>query len=111
MQHLNKSVLTQSTAQGIALSIGCYVIELILVPTLGRAADWLENALEVALLGQNTTESLSTASTTEAQQALRTVVEQPDTLRAFFVILAYTAVLVAAAICSSSAGRDRRKGE
>ena len=92
------TVLTSSTAQGIALSMGYYVIELILAPTLGGLADWLEKVLDIALLGENATEWMSTASTTEAQQALGTVVEQPDTLRAFFVILAYTAVLVAATL-------------
>ncbi len=54
--------------------------------------------MDVALLGGNASEWMSTASATEAQQALGTVVGQPDTLRAFFVLLAYTAVLVAAAL-------------
>ena len=92
------TVLTQSTAQGIALSMGYYVVEGILPPVLGGVADWLAKAMDVALLGENATEWMSTASATEAQQALGTVVGQPDTLRAFFVLLAYTAVLVAAAL-------------
>ena len=92
------TVLTQSTAQGIALSMGYYVIELILAPVLGGLADWLAKALDIALLGKNATEWMSTASAAEAQQALGTVVGQPDTLRAFFILLAYTAVLVAAAL-------------
>ena len=92
------TVLTQSTAQGISLSMGYYLIELILAPVLGGLADWLEKVLDIALLGKNATEWMSTASTTEAQQALGTVVGQPDTLRAFFVILAYTVVFVAAAL-------------
>ncbi len=92
------AVLTQSTAQGIALAMGYYVLELILAPVLSGVADWLEKVIEVAVLGQNVGEWISTASTTEVQQALGTVVGQPDTLRAFFVVLAYTAVLVAASL-------------
>ena len=92
------AVLTQSTAQSIALSLSYYVVELILPLVLGGVADWLDKAMDVALLGENATEWMSTASATEAQRALGTVVGQSDTLRAFFVILAYTAVLVAAAL-------------
>ena len=92
------AVLTQSTAMGMSLSLGYYVMELLFAPVVGLIADWLADALDVALLGANATEWMSTASTTEAQQALGAVVEQPDTLRAFLVLLAYTAVLVAAAI-------------
>ena len=92
------AVLTQSTAQGIALSLTYYVVELILPLVLGGVADWLDKVMDVALLGGNASEWMSTASATEAQQALGTVVGQPDTLRAFFVLLAYTAVLVAAAL-------------
>ncbi|MCE2462835.1 MAG: ABC transporter permease subunit [Dehalococcoidia bacterium] len=92
------AVVTQSSAQGIALSMGYYVLELILAPVLGGITDWLERIVDVALLGQNVEEWMSTASATEAQQTLGTVVEQPDTLRAFFVVLAYTAALVAATL-------------
>ena len=79
------AVVTQSTAQGISISMGYYLLELIAAPLLGGTADWLESVLDVALLGSNVSEWMSTANTT-------------DTLRAFFVILAYTAVLVAAAL-------------
>ena len=92
------AVLTQSTAQGIALSLSYYVVELILPFVLSGVADWLDKVMDVGLLGQNASAWMSTGYTTEAQQALGTVVEQPDTLRAFFVLLAYTAVLVAAAL-------------
>ena len=44
-----------------------------------------EDDLDVALLGPNTTECIGT-------------VERPDTLRAFFLILVYTAVFVAVAL-------------
>ena len=77
---------------------GYYVVELILPLVLGGVADWLDKVMDVALLGGNASEWMGTASATEAQQALGTVVGQPDTLRAFFVLLAYTAVLVAAAL-------------
>ena len=92
------AVLTSSTAQGIALSLSYYVVELILPFVLSGKADWLDKVMDVALLGQNASEWMSTASTTEAQQALGTVVGQPDTLRSFFILLAYTAVLVGAAL-------------
>ena len=80
------AVVTQSTAQGISLSLGYYVLELVIAPILGGVVEWLENVLEVALLGPNTIEWMEVAG------------EQPDTLRAFFVILAYTVVFVAAAL-------------
>ena len=79
------AVLTQSTAQGVSLSMGYYILGLLIAPILGGIASWLENVLDVALLGNNVLEWLSTASTT-------------DTLRAFFVMLAYTVVFVAAAL-------------
>ena len=79
------AVVTQSTAQGISISMGYYVLELIAAPILGGIAEWLGNALEVALLGSNVGEWMSTANATDA-------------LRAFFVILAYTVVFVAAAL-------------
>ena len=92
------AVLTSSTAQGIALSMSYYVVDLILPLVLSGRADWLDTVMDIALLGKNATEWMSTASATEAQQALGTVVGQPDTIRAFFILLAYTAVLVAAAV-------------
>ena len=79
------AVVTQSTAQGISISMGYYVLELIAAPILGGIAEWLGNVLEVALLGSNVGEWMSTANATDA-------------LRAFFVILAYTVVFVAAAL-------------
>ena len=79
------AVVTQSTAQGISISMGYYLLELIAAPLIGGIAGWLESVLDVALLGSNVGEWMSTANTT-------------DTLRAFFVILAYTVVFVAAAL-------------
>ena len=69
-----------------------------MAPVLSGLADWLEKVIEVAVLGPNAGEWMSTTATTEAQQALGVVVGQPDTLRAFFVLLEYTAALVAAAL-------------
>ena len=92
------TVLTQSTAQGMALSLSYYVVELILPLVLGGVADWLAKAMDVALLGENAREWMKTASATEAQRALGTVVEQPGALQAFLVLLAYTVVLVGAAV-------------
>lgn len=79
------AVVTQSTAQGISISMGHYVLELIAAPLLGGVVEWLKNVLEVAFLGPSANEWISTANTT-------------DTLRAFFVILSYTVVFVAAAL-------------
>ena len=79
------AVVTQSTAQGISISMSYYLLELIAAPILGGIAEWLESVLDVALLDSNVGEWMNTANTT-------------DTLRAFFVILVYTAVFVAAAL-------------
>ena len=79
------AVVTQSTAQGISISMGYYLLELIATPLIGGIADWLKSVLDVALLGSNVGEWMNTANTT-------------DTLRAFFVILAYTVVFFAAAL-------------
>ena len=65
--------------------MGHYVLELIIVPLVGGMADWVQNVMDVAFLSPNTNEWLG-------------VVEQPGTLRAFPGILAYTTLLVAAAI-------------
>ena len=79
------AVVTQSTAQGISISMGYYLLEFIAAPLLGGIAEWLESVLDVALLGSNVGEWMNTVNTT-------------DTLRAFFVMLAYTVVFVAAAL-------------
>ena len=79
------AVLTQSTAQGVSLSLAYFVLELILPGVLGGTSEWVANVLGAALLGSNVGEWTSAESTA-------------DTLRAFLVILAYTAVLVAAAL-------------
>lgn len=78
------TVLTQSTAQGVSLSLGYYVLEQI-APAVGGLSERIEDVLNVALLGPNTAEWTGAAG-------------DPDTLRAFLVILVHTTVLVAAAI-------------
>lgn len=92
------AVVTRSTAQGIALSLGYYVVELVLVPILGNIADWLANAMDAALIGPNATEWMRTGDELQAQQALGAAFEQPDHLRAALVILGYTAAAVAASL-------------
>ena len=91
------AVLTQSTAQGIALSMGYYIGELILATILGALADWLGDVAEVAFLGLNASEWMTAVKSSEAEEALGIAAEQPDTLRAFLVLVAYTAALAAAA--------------
>ena len=79
------TVATRSNAQGMALSMGYFLFELLIAPALAGIAGWLGNVLDVTLLGSNVSEWMSTAFPT-------------DNARAFFVILAYTAVLLGAAL-------------
>ena len=87
------TVLTQSTAQGIALSMVYYVVEALILPPLLGLSDLLENVSE-ALLSQNVGDWMYQGETAAAQ-ALGAA-EQPDTVQAFFVMLAYIVVLAAA---------------
>ena len=64
------AVVTQSTAQGISISMGYYLLELIAAPLIGGIAGWLENVLDVALLGSNVGEWMSTANTTDTLQGV-----------------------------------------
>ena len=79
------TVATRSNAQGLALSMGYFLFELLIAPALAGIAVWLGNVLDVTLLGSNVSEWMSAAFPT-------------DSARAFFVILAYTAVLLGAAL-------------
>lgn len=92
------AVLTRSTATGTSLSMGYYIGEPILPLIFGVLSDRLGDVVQVALLSENTGEWLTTVTSSEAQKALGTAAEQPDTLRAFLVLAAYTAALVAAAL-------------
>ena len=85
-------VLTQSTAQGVTLSIVFFVVEGFVLPPLLGLADWLETVRD-ALLIQNVDDWMYQGQTAAAQTLEGAV--QPNTLQAFFVILAYTVVLIA----------------
>ena len=84
-------VLTQSTAQGISLSIVGYIAEAMVVPPLLAISERLEGIRE-GLLSSNVSEWMSFGQT-EAQVALQGA-EQPDTTQSFFVILAYSVIMV-----------------
>ena len=79
------TVATGSNAQGTALSMGYFLFELLIAPALGGIAGWLGNVLDATLLGSNVSQWMSAAFPT-------------DSARAFFVMLAYTAVLLGAAL-------------
>ena len=79
------TVATGSNAQGTALSMGYFLFELLIAPALGGIAGWLGSILDVTLLGSNVSQWMSAAFPTE-------------NARAFFVMLAYTAVLLGAAL-------------
>ena len=79
------TVATGSNAQGTALSMGYFLFELLIAPALAGIAGWLGNVLDVTLLGSNVSEWMNAAFPT-------------DSARAFFVMLAYTAVLLGAAL-------------
>ena len=84
------ALLTQSTAQGIAMSIIYYVVDLLVFPALGAITDWLGTVVDVAALGTNVVALMAAGNGTST--------EQSDTVRAFFVLLAYIVVLTAAAM-------------
>ena len=92
------AVLTQSTGTGLAISLGYYVVELIVVPIIGNyeRVEWIRDAV----LGHNVTGWLQSAFVeveVDLDAAEQTAANQPDTLQAFLVILAYVVVLGAAA--------------
>ncbi len=79
------TVATRSNAQGMALSMGYFLFELLIAPALAGIAGWLGNVLDVTLLGSNVSAWMGAAF-------------PADNARAFFVMLAYTAVLLGAAL-------------
>ncbi len=92
------AVLTQSTGTGLAASLGYYVVELIVVPILGgyERVEWVRDVI----LGHNVSEWLQTTFVevdVELDAGEQAAANQPDALQAFLVILAYVAVLGAAA--------------
>ena len=88
-------VLTQSTAQGISLSIVTYIAEAMVVPPLLAISEKLEG-IDEGLLSSNVREWMFMGQS-EAEVALKGA-EQPDTTQAFFVILAYSVVMVAVSL-------------
>jgi ABC-type transport system involved in multi-copper enzyme maturation permease subunit len=89
------AVLAQSSAAGISIALGYYVIELIASPLL-NITSWGENIADF-LLGNNVNEWMQSAVVEVEISDASSAANQPDTLQAFLVILAYTAVLCAAA--------------
>ena len=89
------AVLTQSAAAGMAIALGYYVIESIASPIL-NVTSWGENIAD-ALLGNNVSEWMESALVTVEVSGASSTANQPDTLQAFLVILAYTMVLGTAA--------------
>ena len=91
------AVLTQSSAMSIALSLGYYVVELIVTPLLGLN-ETLAKATDYILGGSVGEWMESTFISVEVEVSGETpAVDQPDALQAFLVILAYTLVLGVAA--------------
>ena len=91
------TVLTQSSAAGMSIGMGYFVVELIFVPLL-RNFEWFEGISE-ALLGTNVDKWMQ-VSLVEVEISSGGVPSEQmtsDTLQAFFILLAYTAVLAAAA--------------
>ena len=90
------AVLTQSSAMGISISLGYYVIELIVSPIL-QLFSWLENVPDY-LIGNNVNIWLSEAAAVSTEVTRDGVaLAQPGTLHAFLVLLAYILVLGAVA--------------
>ena len=90
------AVLTQSTGTGLAVSLGYYVVELIVVPIIGNyeRLDWIRDLV----LGHNVSQWLQVAFVeVELDASDLEAASQPDALRSFLVILAYTVVLAGAA--------------
>ena len=84
-------VLTQSTAQGISLSIVAYIAEAMVVPPLLGISERFEG-IKKGLLSSNVSEWMSFGQT-DAEAALQGT-KQPDTTQAFFVILAYSVIMI-----------------
>ena len=78
------TVLTQSTASGTALALVYYVADAFVLPPLLGITDWLEK-VRPALLNENVSGWMGSDTVGSGVP--------PDTLQAFFVILAYTVVL------------------
>ena len=90
------TVLTSSSAMGISISLGYYVIEMIATPFL-LLAPWLENIPDF-LIGHNVNLWLTQTAFVSVEVTRDGVpVDMPGALHAFLVMLAYIAALGAAA--------------
>ncbi len=87
------TVLTSSTAVGIAVSIGYYLVEAILSPIL-NLNDTLSNVTDYLLVASVNT--WNATALVEVEVASVSGEQSSDALQAFLVILVYTAVLLAA---------------
>ena len=87
------AVLTQSSAMGIALSVGYYVVELIVRPIV-QVVDRLQSLSDFTI-GGSVTNWMSFALV-DVSSGVDSAA-QPDALQSFLVILVYTAALGAAA--------------
>ena len=90
------AVLTQSTGTGLAVSLGYYMVELIVVPIIGNyeRVEWVRDLV----LGHNVNEWLQVAFVeVDLDAGDLEAASQADPLQAFLVILAYTIVLAGAA--------------
>ena len=91
------TVLTQSSAAGMSIGMGYFVIELIFVPLL-RNFEWFDNISE-ALLGTNVDKWMQVSLVEVKISGSGVPSEQmtSDTMQAALILLAYTAALAAAA--------------
>ncbi len=89
------TVLTSSTAVGIAVSIGYYLVEAILSPIL-NLNDTLSNVTDYLLVASVNTWNATALVEVEVSDGGPPVEQSSDALQAFLVILVYTAVLLAA---------------
>ncbi len=87
------AALTQSSAMGIALSVGYYVVELIVRPIV-QVVDRLESLSDFTIGGSVT--NFMSVALVDVSSGVDSAA-QPDALQSFLVILVYTAALGAAA--------------
>ena len=86
------TTLTQSTAQGTALSLIVYVVDFSVLPPILGLVSWLENIREFLL--SDTAGEWMTRYTFEIEEVTAGgPLEQPDPIQAFFVMLAYILVM------------------
>ena len=91
------TVLTQSSAAGMSIGMGYFVVELIFVPLLSNF-EWFEGISEV-LLGTNVDKWMQVSLVEVEISGSGAPSEQmtSDTMQAFLILLAYTVALAAAA--------------